>query len=358
MALTVSGVSIAAEWGRLNAFRLEPSASVLPDFGLQLLLAADWFMPVVGGSILTAYVALLPSARGSAKRSHASTPEKVIPWICMGASLAAILWVVFGAFGLFRDPSETGTFLGCLIVAALAAAFGSLAGATLPRDPQGALQDRRQELAEIQALERGIRGAARLTRPAAFAVLGGWVVLGFVIPAGTFAGLVGSAGLLADNSRDAFMVMASLALMLLFVPAGASAFRGPYVLRPLEIVFGIILYIIGVGMYLVAAAIFAETFLQGPLEWRAHGLRFSASLALVACLMGFLTLPGISIRYRWLRWWSPDAAVLALTLARYSKTQVRLSTEIRKLEDEISQEKPDFGTRLRGAAAALRGVGS
>jgi uncharacterized membrane protein YidH (DUF202 family) len=337
---------IGAEAIRLAAAGLDIEDSVLPDVGKQLLAASGWVMPLIGASILTAYVGLIPISRADMEANgHAARAVRVLPWVSMAAAVAAVLWSLFGALALFRDLSTAGTLAGTALGAALAVAFASLAGSMLRVDPERALRERFKERAEIRVEIERLRPVVRLGGSGAVAVLVGWAVIAFAVPAGVYTAIVGLASLTTDESRAPLVLLATTALLSQFVPWGASLFQGPHVVRWLERTFGGLLFALGTGGYVAMAIVFATFAERASAGSRYSGLAFSASFVAVAFALALLSMPGISGRVPWLRRWTPDAAILALALRRLRRSETRIQAEIDRIEAHLQVESPKRSTR-------------
>ena len=350
MSMVILAVIAVVEVVRLAILGLDPIDSALPAIGVHLLGVSGWFMPVVSGSILTAYVALVPLTRsGPSVDPHAAVAVKVLPLICIATAVAAVTWCVVGAFGLFIDPSEAATLMGCVVLTALAVAFASLAGAALPRDVRRILARQRTERHVIAEQLAAMGDRPRLGLAGAVSVLIVWALLAFAVPLATYLAVGGMEAIGTRTARLAVAVIAVMALFLQLATFASFVARAPYVVRAFELTIAVFFFAAGIGIYVLGALVFAGAIPAGssaPSAPTGPEQALSAAFAVVAAVVGTVTIPGVSTNVRWFRWWTPDSAIEALNRRTLVSQASDLDTRILTLEREIAAQQPVRRPRL------------
>lgn len=308
-----------------------PDRWALVDVGERLLRESGWVMPVIGGSIVAAYVALIPLSRPD-EGDHAQSmiALRVIPWICLAAALTAVLWFLFGGLALVRGPSMLGPFIGTGVVAVFAVAFAALAASVLPLDAARLLAERAREQAVIQREIQRLEPIVVLPRTRAVVILAIWAVMSFLVPLTTYVVVYKS---LLPNTPDESVIREMIlvgAILLQLTTLGSAALRPPYESRGLEVALGAISYLIGLVPYAAFAALsllLAVASGQGA-EWQLGALVVGVAFTIVVVLNAATAFPGIATRIAWLRAWTPDAALSALVIHRLRRLDARLASRI------------------------------
>lgn len=354
----IAGMSIVVVFGvvmadvlRLTIPGVTGLESFLPGLGTELLEASPWFMPVMGGFILTAYVAIIPL---SDLQASAVVDERVelaavaLPWLAMWTAIVSVVWCLLGAFALVEGSSLLVELLGSSLIALLAAAFAALAGSTLSRDP-------RRRLAVLLAERRRLREQldilrARKPMPVSGAVvtLVLWAVASYLLPAATYVIAVGPEWWGdPDLTRNLVLIAVATAFLQLVVIA-ATLMRPPHVIARVERVIAGFFFAAGLAMPVALAVSLGDP----PADFRVGGLAVSAAFLVVALLVAFATTPGISTRVPLLRRRSPDAAIDSLMLADLTRRVDRLAPRITDARAVVDDERQ----RIEAEARARRTI--
>lgn len=356
----IAGMSILVVFGvvmadviRLSIPEVGRVQSFLPGLGAELLEASPWFMPVMGGFILTAYVAIIPLSEIQASvvvDERVELAAVALPWLAMWTAIVSVVWCLLGAFALLDGTSLLVEFLGSALIALLAAAFAALAGSTLTRDPRRRLavllEERRKLRAQLEILR------ARKPMPVSGAVLTLilWAVVSYLLPAATYVIAVGPEWWGHPDLTRNLVLIAVATVVLQLVVLAAILMRPPHVIARVERVVAGFFFAAGLSMPVALAVSLGDP----PAEFRQGGLAVSASFLAVALLVAFATTPGISTRVPLLRRRSPDAAIDSLMLADLARRVDRLGPSIANARAGVEEKRLQAQTDARAKRAVPR----